>query len=59
MARRHPSVLGVHELKTRQSGQRVFIQLHLELEGSMNLYRAHAIADTVEAELETHFPAPR
>jgi ferrous-iron efflux pump FieF len=56
VARRHPSVLGVHELKTRQSGQRVFIQLHLELEGSMNLYRAHAIADTVEAELETHFP---
>jgi len=56
VASQHPSVLGVHELKTRQSGQRLFIQLHLELEGSMNLYRAHAIADTVEAELETHFP---
>jgi len=56
VAKRHPSVLGVHELKTRQSGRNLFIQLHLELEGSMNLYRAHAIADTVEAELETRFP---
>lgn len=56
VCRAHPDVLGVHELKTRSSGQSSFIQLHLELEGSMSLYRAHVIADTVEAELQTLFP---
>lgn len=56
IVRAHPDVLGVHELKTRESGQSTFIQLHLELDGGMSLYRAHVIADTVEAELQTHFP---
>ena len=52
----HPEVLGIHDLRTRASGQNRFIQLHLELDGGMTLYRAHAIADTVEAELEALFP---
>lgn len=56
VARRHSDVLGVHELKTRTSGQSSFIQLHLELDGSMTLYRAHVIADTIEAELQTLYP---
>lgn len=54
--RTHSEVLGVHDLKTRSSGQQTFIQLHLEIDGSMTLYRAHAIADTIEAELQTLFP---
>lgn len=54
--RTHTEVLGVHDLKTRSSGQQTFIQLHLEIDGSMTLYRAHAIADTIEAELQTLFP---
>lgn len=52
----HSDVLGVHDLKTRSSGQQDFIQLHLEIDGSMTLYRAHAIADTIEAELQTLYP---
>lgn len=56
VARSHPDVLGVHELKTRASGQSSFVQLHLELDGSMNLYRAHVIADTIETELQTLYP---
>lgn len=56
VARSHPDVLGVHELKTRASGQSSFVQLHLELDGSMTLYRAHVIADTIETELQTLYP---
>jgi len=56
IARRHPEVLGVHDLRTRASGPNTFIQMHLEIPGGMTLYRAHAIADTVEAELQTAFP---
>lgn len=56
VARAHDEVLGVHDLKTRASGPRTFIQLHLEMNGGMTLYRAHAVAEAVEAELQTQFP---
>ena len=52
----HPEVRAVHDLRTRMSGPSLFIQLHIEMDGSLNLYRAHVIADTVEAELHTAFP---
>ena len=47
----------VHELKTRESGHTQFIQLHLEMEGSMTLFQAHVISDRVMASLMSKFPA--
>ena len=44
----HVGVLDVHDLRTRQSGQRGFIQIHLEMDGTMPLSRAHEIGDEVE-----------
>jgi ferrous-iron efflux pump FieF len=52
----HPDVRGVHELRTRQSGQTRFIQLHVELDGSMLLSRAHHIGDDVEAMIKQAMP---
>ncbi len=52
----HADVRQIHDLRTRTSGTRSFIQLHLELDGAMTLYRAHVIADTVEAEIQQAFP---
>lgn len=52
----HRAVVGVHELRTRQSGRTKFIQLHLELDGEMPLARAHAIGDEVEQEIRGAFP---
>lgn len=49
-------VHGLHELRTRQSGQTRFIQLHLELDDQLPLVRAHRIADRAERELRTLFP---
>lgn len=56
IATAHSEVFGVHDLRTRRSGPRIFIQLHIEMDGNMTLNRAHAIADTVEAELSMEFP---
>lgn len=56
VVRQHSEVVGVHDLKTRASGRTTFIQLHLEVDGAMTLYRAHAISDAVEADLQTAFP---
>ncbi len=44
----HPNVLGFHDLKTRTSGSRVFVQLHLELDGALSLNEAHAISASVK-----------
>ncbi len=56
IARAHPEVRDMHDLRTRASGSRVFIQLHLELDGTIDLYGAHRIADAVEADLRDAFP---
>ncbi len=47
---------GVHELRTRSAGDRSFIQFHLELSGSIALYDAHTISDSIADELTKHFP---
>jgi len=52
----HTEVSGIHEMRTRQSGQTRFVQLHLELHKDMLLKRAHAIADEVEAEIMAFLP---
>lgn len=52
----HPSVLGVHDLRTRSAGNQVFIQMHLEMNGDITLHDAHVISDQVEASVMQAFP---
>jgi len=56
IATSHPDVTAVHDLRTRSSGRHTFIQLHLEMDGSMTLNRAHVISDEVEASIKEAFP---
>jgi ferrous-iron efflux pump FieF len=49
-------VSAVHDLKTRLAGPTAFIQLHLEMDGAMDLQRAHRISDEVEAQLRDAYP---
>jgi ferrous-iron efflux pump FieF len=56
IARSHPEVIDIHDLRTRSSGTHLFIQFHLELDGNMTLLNAHTIADQVMSELERVFP---
>ncbi len=51
-----PEVSAVHDIKTRAAGPIAFIQLHLEMDGAMNLRRAHRIADRVEMQLREAYP---
>lgn len=43
LARTWPGVRGFHDLKTRTAGSRVFVNLHIELDGDQTLREAHAI----------------
>lgn len=57
IARAHPEVRGLHDMRTRSSGAAQFIQFHLELDPKISLTKAHEICDAVEAEVQQNFPA--
>jgi ferrous-iron efflux pump FieF len=48
---KHKQAMGIHELRTRQSGAQKFIQFHLELSDHLSLLEAHGIGDEIEAEI--------
>ncbi|MCE3232725.1 MAG: fieF [Rickettsiaceae bacterium] len=50
------SVKGIHDLRTRSSGIKPFIQFHLELDGTIMLKDAHRISDSIESEILKLFP---
>jgi len=53
---RHPELRGVHDLRTRTSGNRDFVQFHVWVDGRMSVIDAHKVMDEVEAKLLAEFP---
>ncbi len=51
-----PGVLGAHDLRTRISGNRWFVQLHLELPGELTLSVAHGLSDQAADAIQTAYP---
>lgn len=56
IARAVPDVIDVHELRTRESGQHWFMQLHLELPATLTLADAHARGEQVRLAIMARFP---
>ncbi len=50
-------VRGLHDLRTRNAGDRIFVEFHLELDPRISLEDGHAIADRVERAVRAVFPA--
>lgn len=53
---RHPELRGVHDLRTRTSGSRDFVQFHVWVDGAMTVRHAHQVMDDIEAKLKAEFP---
>ena len=53
---RHPELRGVHDLRTRTSGNRDFVQFHVWIDGRMSVTDAHKVMDEVEDKLLAEFP---
>lgn len=53
---RHPELRGVHDLRTRTSGNRDFVQFHVWVDPNMTVRHAHRVMDEVEAKLVAEFP---
>ncbi len=53
---RHPELRGVHDLRTRTSGNRDFVQFHVWVDGNMTVTEAHRVMDEIEAKILREFP---
>ncbi|PZW55892.1 cation diffusion facilitator family transporter [Pseudomonas sp. URIL14HWK12:I3] len=49
-------VLGVHDLRTRVSGNQWFVQLHIELPGQLPLHHAHGLCVQASEVIRQHYP---
>jgi ferrous-iron efflux pump FieF len=56
IARQHPQVRHVHDLRTRSSGLQKFIQMHLVLDRTLSFIEAHGVSDDVEKAIESAYP---
>lgn len=53
---RHPELRGMHDLRTRTSGNRDFAQFHVWVDPHMSIRTAHQVMDDIEARLAEEFP---
>ncbi|MBM9595252.1 cation diffusion facilitator family transporter [Roseitranquillus sediminis] len=56
LTRDFPGVQGFHDLKTRTAGSRIFVNLHIELEGGQTLDEAHAIGAALKRKIIEAYP---
>ena len=48
VVRTHPELRGIHDMRTRTSGNRDFVQFHVWVDGRMSVTEAHRVMDEVE-----------
>lgn len=53
----HPEVHDIHDLRTRESGQSAFIEVHCELDGKLSLEDVHGVMDDIELKVDQAFPS--
>lgn len=53
---RNPELRGVHDLRTRTSGNQDFVQFHVWVDPHMSIRAAHKVMDEVEDRLRAEFP---
>ena len=53
---REPELVGVHDLRTRTSGNRDFAQFHVWVDPEMTVRDAHKVMDAIERRVKREFP---
>lgn len=56
VAQSHPSLKGIHDLRTRSSGSDDFCQFHVWVDPKMTILEAHNVMDEIEEKLMQEFP---
>ncbi|MBH0111509.1 cation diffusion facilitator family transporter [Novosphingobium sp. YJ-S2-02] len=53
---RNPDITGVHDLRTRTSGNKDFVQFHIWVDGKMTVREVHKVMDEIEDRIHAEFP---
>ena len=53
---RHPELKGLHDLRTRTSGNHDFVQFHMSVDPDMTVRDVHVVMDEIELKLAKEFP---
>lgn len=56
IASQHPELKGIHDLRTRTSGNNDFVQFHVWVDPHMSVVDAHRVMDEIEDRLMQEFP---
>jgi ferrous-iron efflux pump FieF len=56
IARAQPGIEGFHDLRTRRAGRRVFVQIHVEIDGRRPLTEAHDIGAALSHRIRSEIP---
>lgn len=56
IARDFPGIHGFHDLKTRVAGSRVFVNMHIELDGDKTLNETHAVGAALRRAIVAAYP---
>jgi ferrous-iron efflux pump FieF len=53
---RQQGVQGVHDMRTRSDSDRIFIEIHVEMDAHMTLHIAHEVSETIVAAIVAEIP---
>jgi ferrous-iron efflux pump FieF len=56
IVKNQPGVLGAHDMRTRTDGERIFIDLHVEMDGDMTLRAAHELSEAIGIAVRRDIP---
>ncbi len=51
-----PGIVGIHDLRTRKMGDLILVDVHLEVDGNINVYQAHAITEEAQQRVLRQHP---
>jgi len=51
-----PGARAIHDIRTRNAGDRVFVEFHLEVDGDLTVHDGHRIVDAAEGAVAALFP---
>nr|WP_176426122.1 cation diffusion facilitator family transporter [Chromobacterium sp. ASV5] len=51
-----PGIVGVHDLRTRKMGDLIQVDVHLEVDGNINVFAAHAITEAARQQVLQRHP---
>ncbi len=52
----HPSIVGLHNFRSRRVGEKIFLDFHIEIRGEDNFKRAHDMTEALIERIQTRYP---